>query len=110
MPAISRNRIDLAATGHSCTAVIGCIATARTVFANDRTVLRPGDRLLPHTILVCTADGCFCTSHGAIVKRGSPTVFAENKPIARKFDSADRGKMIQGSPNVFANGGGGGRL
>ena len=107
MPGISRNIIDKAATGHSCTRAIGCIATARTVFANGITVLRPGDRLLPHTILRCTADGCFCASHGAIVKRGSPTVFAENKPVARRGDNADRGRMLRGSPNVFANGGGG---
>ena len=102
MPKISRNIIDLAATGHSCHRVIGVKATARTVFANGAKVLRPGDRLLPHTILVCTPDGCFCEGHPAKVNRGSFTVFAEGKPVARKGDSADRGKMLQGSPNVFA--------
>ena len=102
MPAISRDTRDLAATGHSCDRVIGCKATARTVFANGSKVLRPGDRLLPHTILVCSADGCSCVGHRAKVNRGSFTVFAEGKPVARKGDSADRGKMIQGSRNVFA--------
>ena len=113
MPAISRDIRDLAATGHSCHKVIGCKATARSVFAYGSKVLRPGDRLLPHTILVCTPDGCFCEGHPAIVKRGSPNVFAEGIPVARKGDSADRGKMLQGSQNVFANGGppvGGGRF
>jgi uncharacterized Zn-binding protein involved in type VI secretion len=102
MPKISRDIRDLAATGHSCHRVIGVKATARSVFANGSKVLRPGDRLLPHTILVCTPDGCYCEGHPAKVNRGSFTVFAEGKPVARKGDSADRGKMIQGSPNVFA--------
>lgn len=102
MPAISRDIRDLAATGHSCDRVIGVKATARTVFANGAKVLRPGDRLLPHTILVCTADGCYCEGHKAIVKSGSRTVFAEGIPVARKGDKADRGKMIHGSRNVFA--------
>jgi uncharacterized Zn-binding protein involved in type VI secretion len=102
MPKLSRDRRDLAATGHTCTRVIGVKATARSVFANGSKVLRPGDRLLPHTILVCTVDGCYCEGHPAKVNRGSFTVFAEGKPVARKGDSADRGRMIQGSPNVFA--------
>jgi len=102
MPAISRDIIDKARTGHACTRAIGCIATARTVYINGRRVLRPGDRLLPHTILFCTADGCYCIKHKAKINRGSRTVFAEGKPVARKGDSADRGSMLRGSPNVFA--------
>ena len=102
MPAVSRDRIDRARTGHACTTSIGCSATASSVFINGRRVLRPGDRLLPHTILVCTADECYCTGHPAKVNRGSRQVFAEGKPVARIGDSADRGRMIQGSPNVFA--------
>ena len=102
MPRISRDKIDLAATGHLCDTTAGCISTARSVYINGRRVLRPGDRLLPHTIKFCTPDGCYCIGHSAKVNRGSFTVFAEGKPVARKGDSADRGKMIQGSPNVFA--------
>ena len=102
MPKIARDKRDLAATGHSCHRVIGCKATARTVFANGSKVLRPGDPLLPHTILVCTPDGCYCAGHFARIHRGSRTVFAEGKPVARKGDPADRGKMIMGSPNVIA--------
>ena len=101
MPAISRDRIDLATTGHTCDATAGCKATASSVFINGMRVLRPGDRLLPHTILVC-GKKCFCVSHPAKVNKGSSTVFAEGKPVARRGDSADRGRMIQGSPNVFA--------
>lgn len=100
MPAVSRDKIDLAATGHACTKAIGCIATASSVFINGKRVLRPGDRLLPHLILVCCPARC--VGHGAKVNRGSMQVFAEGKPVARKGDSADRGKMIHGSLNVFA--------
>jgi uncharacterized Zn-binding protein involved in type VI secretion len=100
MPAVSRDRIDRARTGHACTTSIGCSATARSVFINGRRVLRPGDRLLPHTILVCCPPRC--VGHPAKINRGSRQVFAEGKPVARIGDSADRGRMIQGSPNVFA--------
>ena len=103
MPAISRDRIDRAKTGHACTTSIGCVATARTVFANGSKVLRPGDRLLPHTILVCCPARC--VGHPAKINRGSQTVFAEGKPVARRGDSADFGSMMRGSHNVFANGG-----
>jgi|TARA_R100000027_G_scaffold43997_1_gene33108 uncharacterized Zn-binding protein involved in type VI secretion len=102
MPAVSRDRIDKAATGHLCSTTAGCISTARSVFINGRRVLRPGDRLLPHTILRCTADGCYCIGHPAKVNMGSRQVFAEGIPVARKGDSADRGRMLHGSPNVFA--------
>ena len=102
MPAISRDRIDLAKTGHLCSAVAGVKATAGSVFINGIRVLRPGDKLLPHNILVCAGKKCFCVNHPAKVNRGSSTVFAEGKPVARRGDSADRGKMLKGSPNVFA--------
>ena len=102
MPAISRDRIDLAATGHTCDSTAGCKATAGSVFINGRRVLRPGDRLLPHTILVCRGNKCFCVNHPAKINRGSSSVFAEGRPVARRGDSADRGRMIGGSSNTFA--------
>ena len=58
MPAVSRDRIDLAKTGHGCTAVIGVKATQGSVFANSTAILRPGDPTLPHTILVCCPPKC----------------------------------------------------
>lgn len=106
MPAVSRDSIDLARTGHTCTFFIGVNASQDTVFANGKAVLRPGDRLKKHNILK-KGPPKKCIPHSAKVNRGSPTVFAEDKPVARIKDSADRGKMIQGSRNVFANGGGG---
>ena len=103
MPRVSRHIIDKALTGHACTTRIGVKASQRQVYANGRPILRPGDRLLPHTILV-PGTPPRCVGHPAKVKKGSPNVFAANRPIARKRDSADKGVMLQGSPNVFANG------
>ena len=100
MPAISRDLRDLAKTGHGCTRVIPVKATQRSVIANGSAVLRPGDPLLPHTILVCCPPRCI--PHKAKVNRGSPNVFAQGIPVARLGDSADFGALIQGSQNVFA--------
>ena len=106
MPAVSRNRIDLAATGHTCTRKIGVKASQFSVFANGdkNPIVRPGDRLLPHTILRCFGKKCICVDHPAKVNRGSPNVFIQGVPVARRGDSADAGRMLRGSPNVFANG------
>ena len=103
MPAVSRNN-DIAKTGHLCDAFIGVIASCRTVFANGIRVARPPDPLKPHTIPAPCPPGPCCINHPAVINRGSPNVFAERIPIARKFDSADKGYMVQGSRNVFANG------
>jgi len=102
MPAVSRDKIDLALTGHACTKKIGVFASQYSVYANGSAVLRPGDFLMPHLILVCCPARC--VGHPANVNQGSPTVFAQGKPIARRGDSADMGMMLMGSLNVFANG------
>ena len=107
MPAVSRDLIDLAKTGHGCIAVIPVKATQNTVFANGRAMLRPGDPLLPHTIPSPCPPGPCCIWHFHIVWGMSPNVFARGRPISRKGDGADFGSMIMGSPNVFANGAGG---
>ena len=101
MARVSRDN-DLAATGHSCTAIIGVIATCRTVYANSIRVARPPDPLKPHTIY-CGCPPC-CCNHPATINVGSRTVFAEGIPVARVGDSADFGRMIQGSGNVYAGG------
>lgn len=100
MPGISRDIIDLARTGHGCTTAIGCKSTARSVFANNRRVLRPGDPLLPHTIPICCP--LRCVGHPAVVWGGSSSVFAEGRPITRIGDGADRGSLMMGSVNVIA--------
>jgi len=98
MPAISRDKIDRAKTGHACSGTAPCIATAGSVFINGIKVLRPGDKLKPHVIRA----GKYCIPHKAKINRGSRTVFAEGKPVARRGDSADQGALMKGSPNVFA--------
>ena len=100
MPAISRNVVDLARTGHTCDFVIGCKATQGSVMANGIAVLRPGDRCLPHTIQTCCPLRCI--PHPAKVNMGSGSVFALGIPVARVGDSTDMGALFQGSPNVFA--------
>jgi uncharacterized Zn-binding protein involved in type VI secretion len=94
---------DKGRTGHACTSVIGARATQGAVFANNRPVLRRGDPAFPHTILV-PGNPPRCVGHRARVNRGSGSVFCQGIPVARVGDSFDRGRMIQGSANVFAGG------
>lgn len=101
MPPISRNN-DLANTGHDCTRVAPVRASQRTVFANGKAILRPGDKLKPHKILVPAPPRC--VGHKAKVKSGSRSVFVQGKPVARRGDSADQGEMAQGSRDVHAGG------
>ena len=91
---------DKCFTGHACNFTAPVIASQFTVFANGIPVLRPGDKVAPHTILF----GRFCVPHFAKVNAGSSTVFAEGIPVARLGDSTDQGTMMQGAPNVFAGG------
>ena len=92
--------LDLGATGHGCTSVIGVEATQGTVFANNKPVARQFDPALPHVI----RKGLLCVGHRAQINRGSRAVFCRNIPVARIGDSFDRGRMITGSVNVFAGG------
>tara|TARA_E500000331_G_C16767193_1_gene502173 strand:- start:20 stop:310 length:291 start_codon:yes stop_codon:yes gene_type:complete len=92
--------LDLGATGHGCTSVIGVEATQGTVFANNKPVARQFDPALPHVI----RKGLLCVGHRAQINRGSRSVFCRNIPVARIGDSFDRGRMITGSVNVFAGG------
>ena len=99
MPAVSRNG-HLATTGHLCDVVAPVLATSRSVYINGIRIARRGDPLAPHLKKM----GKKCKGHTAIVNRGSPSVFAEGIPVARRSDSADAGRVIQGSYNVYANG------
>jgi uncharacterized Zn-binding protein involved in type VI secretion len=99
MPNLCRDK-DLARTGHSCTAICPTISRPSQVFVNGRLVARPGDKLAPHTIKKKKK----CVGHSAKINKGSSTVFAHGIPVARVGDSADRGRMIKGSNNVFAGG------
>ena len=101
MPAVCRDIIDLGATGHGCTPVIGVVATQSTVKANGIPIVRLNDPALPHTWPV----GIYCVPHLlAKINLASATVLAQGKGVARTGDSFDRGAMLPASPNVFANG------
>ena len=97
MPKVCRKG-DLGRTGHTCTAFIGVFATQGSVFANGIPLNRVRDPAMPHTYPV----GPFCKPHSSKINKASRTVFARGIGIARVGDSFDLGRMIKGSPNVFA--------
>lgn len=101
MPRISRKG-DRCATGHKCTASAPVRSSQFTVFANGRPLLRKGDKLKPHTILVPMVPKPKCLVHRASVRGSSRKVFAEGKKVVRKGDAGDKGKMVGASFNVFA--------
>ena len=101
MPSVCRHK-SLAATGHGCDKVVPIIATAFSVKVGGKKIGRMLDRLMPH-LIECVCPGCCCMNHPAKVNRGSTSVYAEGRPVARKGDSADGGAMITGNfNNVFA--------
>ena len=102
MPSVCVHK-SLAATGHKCDVVVPIIATAFSVRVGGKKIGRMLDKLMPHKIQCKPCPGCCCKPHPAKVNRGSFTVFAEGRPVARIGDSADMGKMITGNfNNVFA--------
>ena len=102
MPAISRH-LDRCRTGHRCDPTAPVLASQYTVFANGKAILIRGDKVAPHYI-PNKEDPPKCIPHKASLKGSSLTVFVKDIGVGRKRDRADRGRMIQGSPNVFANG------
>ena len=105
MPGISRNG-DLGATGHGCSKVAPVRATQKTVFANGKPILKRGDPMAPHEILV-PAIPPICLKHKANLKGADPTVFVTGIGVGRRGDRVDKGSMMQSSKNVFASGVGG---
>jgi len=102
MPSVCVHK-SLAATGHKCDKVKPIIATAFSVRVGGKKIGRMLDKLMPHMIQCLPCPKCCCKPHKAIVNRGSRSVFAEGRPVARKGDSADVGAMITGNfNNVFA--------
>ena len=99
MPKVCRTG-DLGATAHTCDPMIGVFATQGSVFANGIPLNRVKDPAMPHTIFVPIK----CVSHPSKINMASRTVFAKGIGIARVGDSFDFGRMIKGSPNVFAGG------
>ena len=76
-----------------------------SVFANGIPMSGVGHMNTPH-LLPCSCPPCCCV-HSAPLMAGSPNVFAEGIPIGRVGDPTCTA-VAQGSPNVIANGGGGG--
>ena len=100
MPRISRH-MDRCRTGHRCTGSAPVLASQYSVFANGKPILKRGDRVRPHTILVPTVPPK-CLTHGANLRGSSRTVFVRNIGVGRRGDRADKGAMVQASFNVFA--------
>ncbi len=75
-----------------------------TVFANNKRISCKGHLNTPH-LKPCPCPVCCCV-HTAPLKKGSPDVFAENIAVGRVGDPTCTA-VAQGSPDVFANGGGG---
>ena len=100
MPAISRHR-DRCRTGHKCTGSAPVLTSQYNVFANGKPLLRRGDQVKPHTILV-PGTPPRCLLHGASVKGSSRKVFVKGIGVARRGDRADKGAMTGASRNVFA--------
>lgn len=102
MPEVARKG-DMIVTGHGCTGAAPISTAAcggsETVFANSIGVSHDGACIVCHTVPL----GDDCVSHCPAVNEGSPTVFVETIPLARRLDSADAGYIDAGSPNVFAN-------
>ena len=77
----------------------------RSVFANGIPMSGRGHMNTPH-LLPCACPVCCCV-HTAPLIGGSPNVIAEGINIGRVGDRTCTA-VVQGSPNVFANGAGGG--
>ncbi len=92
---------DKCFTGHLCSFTAPVIAKQFDVFSEGKPNLVMGDKVAFHTILV----GKYCIPHlGAVVNRGSMTVFVKGIPSARIGDSTDKGMMYKGATTVFAGG------
>ena len=80
------------------------LASQYTVFANGKPILIRGDKVAPHKIPNKeTPPKCIPHKNARLIG-SSMTVFVKDIGVGRKRDRADKGRMIQGSPNVFANG------
>jgi len=95
MPSASRHG-DGIYTGHACSPTSTIIATQGVVRINGIPAARKGDPIAPHTIL----SGIYCVPHTAFVNKGSRNVRIVGRSAARIGDSADFGRIAQGSRNV----------
>ena len=72
------------------------------VYVNGKRVSREGDKNITHKR---PPDKPPCPSHAAPISAGSPTVFVNGKGCGRVNDNLSGcTKVAEGSPNVFAGG------
>ena len=105
MPAICRVG-DLALTGHLCSLVtkIATSNTDGTVFANNKKVIVNGAKTQIHLVPIPFTD--ICIPHTDKLNEGSPNVFVNGIGVGRVGDRVELlGRMLEGSPDVFVNGG-----
>lgn len=106
MPGAARKG-DIASTGHACTPFIDIATGSNNVEINGIPAARAYiDDLSDHTI----RSGNNCVKHigGSInarvpLSQGSPSVFVNNYPLARRQDAVDAGMIVGGSTNVIVN-------
>ena len=100
MPAISRKG-DSLSTGHICvgTTTLGGTNTDNTVWASGAEVAVIGAPTVSHAF----PPDPPCTPHIASLNDGSPNVFVNGIGVGRIDDSADAGAMTSGSGTVIVN-------
>ena len=92
---------DTLVTGHGCDGfTVLAFSLVRTVKANGIYGAVAGTPTVPHEI----RRGLLCVPHIAFLNEGSTNVKIGGIPWGRVGDSADRGAMLLGSPNVLVNG------
>jgi hypothetical protein len=102
MPAVSRKG-DVHTTGHPCDKRANLAAPLGngTVFANKKLMCRIKDLDEVHEILI----GIKCVPHVVPLAHGHTRVIVAGKAQSTIGSAIDLGKMVKGSPNVFAGGG-----
>ena len=101
MPELCRDGDNLS-TGHICATItqIDATRTDGSVRANGEVVAVNGDPTVLHPFPPQPP----CAPHTAYLNTGSDWVFINGIKVGRLGDSADRGAMVEGSPNVNAGG------
>ena len=88
-----------ACTGHGCWPPRASTGASPNVYVNGTAVHRQGDAWAAHT---CPS---IPQTHASVLANGSPTVFANGKPLGRIGDPVACGSSVAaGSANVFAGG------
>lgn len=74
-----------------------------SVHANGKLIVVEGNKVMPHVLSGCS------TKDESVLDKYSPNVYIGNKKVGRKgdgYNTAEPNTIMEGSPNVFANGNG----